>query len=200
MPSINARRASRSRTQYVTSVSCGISTAVRAANLPNGRRCQPRGNRAGGQGRTRCDVHRRCRRKIISLLARFAGVGLQLSPHGDECSATGTLRMISRRHVFHLGGYDPVAPETLFARFRRSQSSFQKSPTLALAARSWLPIWHRQNELSRAFIITSWTNRSSPLSTLPLAIAISPRAGYFSGLFCRVFRCFPDRAKKEVDQ
>lgn len=133
-------------------------------------------------------------------IGRFAGVGLQLSPHGDECSATGTLRMISRRHVFHLGGYDPVAPETLFARFRRSQSSFQKRPTLALAARSWLPIWHRQNELSRAFIITSWTNRSSPLSTLPLAIAISPRADYFSGLFCRVFRCFPDRAKKEVDQ
>lgn len=35
--------------------------------------------------------------------------------------------MISRRHVFHLGGYDPVAPETLFARFRRSLSSFQKN-------------------------------------------------------------------------
>lgn len=34
--------------------------------------------------------------------------------------------MIARRHVFHIGGYDPISPETQLARFRRSLSSFEK--------------------------------------------------------------------------
>ena len=35
--------------------------------------------------------------------------------------------MIGRRHVFHIGGYDPILPDTQLARFRRSLSSFQKT-------------------------------------------------------------------------
>ncbi|MET0879649.1 MAG: hypothetical protein ABWY14_21165 [Tardiphaga sp.] len=35
--------------------------------------------------------------------------------------------MIGRRHVFHIGGYDPIVPDTQLARFRRSLASFQKT-------------------------------------------------------------------------
>ncbi len=35
--------------------------------------------------------------------------------------------MIRRRHVFHIGGYDPIAPERQFERFRRSLSSFERT-------------------------------------------------------------------------
>ena len=35
--------------------------------------------------------------------------------------------MIGRRHVFHIGGYDPIAPERQFERFRRSLSSFERT-------------------------------------------------------------------------
>jgi hypothetical protein len=35
--------------------------------------------------------------------------------------------MIGRRHVFHIGGYDPIVPDTQLARFRRSLTSFQKT-------------------------------------------------------------------------
>lgn len=34
--------------------------------------------------------------------------------------------MIQRRHVFHIGGYDPITPEEQVERLRRSLSSFQK--------------------------------------------------------------------------
>ena len=41
---------------------------------------------------------------------------------------TGTSRiMIARRHVFHIGGYDPIVPDTQLARLRRSLSSFAKT-------------------------------------------------------------------------
>ena len=33
--------------------------------------------------------------------------------------------MISRRHVYHIGGYDPIAPELMLERFRYSMSNFQ---------------------------------------------------------------------------
>jgi hypothetical protein len=33
--------------------------------------------------------------------------------------------MIARRHVFHIGGYDPISPETQLARFRKSLEAFQ---------------------------------------------------------------------------
>src|SRR3954447_6071891 len=35
--------------------------------------------------------------------------------------------MIARRHVFHIGGYDPILPDTQLARVRRSLSSFEKT-------------------------------------------------------------------------
>ena len=35
--------------------------------------------------------------------------------------------MIGRRHVFHIGGYDPITPEQQVERFRRSLSAFKKT-------------------------------------------------------------------------
>jgi len=42
--------------------------------------------------------------------------------------------MIGRRHVFHIGGYDPILPDTQLARLRRSLSSFQKTWNVSAAA------------------------------------------------------------------
>jgi hypothetical protein len=42
--------------------------------------------------------------------------------------------MIARRHVFHIGGYDPILPETQLARFRRSLSSFEKTWNVSASA------------------------------------------------------------------
>jgi pimeloyl-ACP methyl ester carboxylesterase len=64
--------------------------------------------------------------------------------------------MIGRRHVFHIGGYDPITPERQFERFCRSLSSFERtwnvsSQTSAIAdmskvsacwdAEAWGPNW-----------------------------------------------------------
>jgi pimeloyl-ACP methyl ester carboxylesterase len=64
--------------------------------------------------------------------------------------------MIGRRHVFHIGGYDPIVPERQFERFCRSLSSFERtwnvsSQTSAIAetskvsacwdAEAWGPNW-----------------------------------------------------------
>jgi hypothetical protein len=35
--------------------------------------------------------------------------------------------MIARRHVFHIGGYDPISPEQQLERFRRSLSVYQRT-------------------------------------------------------------------------
>ncbi len=35
--------------------------------------------------------------------------------------------MISRRHVYHIGGYDPIAPELMLERFRYSMSNFESN-------------------------------------------------------------------------
>ena len=42
--------------------------------------------------------------------------------------------MIGRRHVFHIGGYDPIVPETQLARLRRSLSSFRKTWSVSAQA------------------------------------------------------------------
>jgi hypothetical protein len=42
--------------------------------------------------------------------------------------------MIRRRHVFHIGGYDPIVPETQLARLRRSLSSFRKTWSVSAQA------------------------------------------------------------------
>jgi pimeloyl-ACP methyl ester carboxylesterase len=67
--------------------------------------------------------------------------------------------MIGRRHVFHIGGYDPITPERQLERLRRSLSSFERtwnvsSQTSALANSSkvsaswdleaWAPNWKTQ--------------------------------------------------------
>jgi pimeloyl-ACP methyl ester carboxylesterase len=64
--------------------------------------------------------------------------------------------MIGRRHVFHIGGYDPITPERQFERFCRSLSSFEQtwnvsSQTSAISdvskvsacwdAEAWGPNW-----------------------------------------------------------
>jgi hypothetical protein len=60
--------------------------------------------------------------------------------------------MIGRRHVFHIGGYDPIVPETQLARLRRSLSSFQK--TWGVSAQA--PGAPESNEVS-----SSWSVQSS---------------------------------------
>ena len=65
--------------------------------------------------------------------------------------------MIGRRHVFHIGGYDPITPERQFERFCRSLRSFERtwnvsSQTSAIAdtskvsacwdAEAWGPNWN----------------------------------------------------------
>jgi pimeloyl-ACP methyl ester carboxylesterase len=67
--------------------------------------------------------------------------------------------MIGRRHVFHIGGYDPIIPERQLERFRRSLSSFERtwnvsSQTSPLAnssqvsaswdSEAWGPNWKTQ--------------------------------------------------------
>ncbi|MGM4927556.1 hypothetical protein [Tardiphaga sp. 619_E2_N8_5] len=42
--------------------------------------------------------------------------------------------MIARRHVFHIGGYDPILPDTQLERFRRSLSSFEKTWSVSAKA------------------------------------------------------------------
>ena len=60
--------------------------------------------------------------------------------------------MIGRRHVFHIGGYDPILPERQLERFCRSLSSFKRTwnvsaqaPALANSSKvssSWdLGVW-----------------------------------------------------------
>lgn len=64
--------------------------------------------------------------------------------------------MIGRRHVFHIGGYDPITPERQLERFRQSLSNFERtwnvsSQTSAIAdtskvsaswdSEAWGPNW-----------------------------------------------------------
>jgi hypothetical protein len=44
--------------------------------------------------------------------------------------------MVARRHVFHIGGYDPIVPDTQLSRFRRSLGSFQKTWSVTSRASS----------------------------------------------------------------
>src|SRR5580693_5675734 len=44
--------------------------------------------------------------------------------------------MIERRHVFHIGGYDPITPERHFERFRRSLSSLERTWNVSAQTRT----------------------------------------------------------------
>ena len=42
--------------------------------------------------------------------------------------------MIARRHVFHIGGYDPISPDTQLARFRKSLATFEQTWSVTASA------------------------------------------------------------------
>ena len=58
--------------------------------------------------------------------------------------------MIGRRHVFHIGGYDPIVPETQLARLRRSLSSFQKTWNVSAQA---------QDPIDASEVSAAWSAR-----------------------------------------
>lgn len=60
--------------------------------------------------------------------------------------------MITRRHVFHVGGYDPILPKTQLARFHRSLSSFHKT---------WNVTTDVADDFAEAEVSASWSARSS---------------------------------------
>src|SRR5689334_4174463 len=60
--------------------------------------------------------------------------------------------MIARRHVFHIGGYDPILPETQLERFRRSLSTFEKT---------WSVSAHASGVLDATDVSASWRAETS---------------------------------------
>jgi len=60
--------------------------------------------------------------------------------------------MIGRRHVFHIGGYDPIVPDTQLARFRRSLDSFQKT---------WNVSSHVEGAAQSSVVSATWQATSS---------------------------------------
>ncbi|ERF80409.1 alpha/beta hydrolase [Bradyrhizobium viridifuturi] len=75
--------------------------------------------------------------------------------------------MIQRRHVFHIGGYDPITPEEQVERLRRSLSSFQKiwgassrlselSSTSAISASCSLEAWGPNWKTHSTFEMLRW--------------------------------------------
>ena len=61
-----------------------------------------------------------CRRYCYPLTPRKRASISERYKYGNE-------GMIGRRHVFHIGGYDPIVPEKQLERFRRSLSSFKRT-------------------------------------------------------------------------
>ncbi|MET0969363.1 MAG: hypothetical protein ABWY18_09205 [Tardiphaga sp.] len=95
--------------------------------------------------------------------------------------------MIARRHVFHIGGYDPILPDTQLARFRRSLSSFEKTwhvsaqaagvPEASTVSATWQaessgPNWrtHTTYEMLRWDDLILQDHARSPLSRLGAAM------------------------------
>ena len=75
--------------------------------------------------------------------------------------------MIQRRHVFHIGGYDPITPEEQVERLRRSLSSFEKvwgassrlseiSNTSAINASCDLEAWGPNWKTDTTFEMLRW--------------------------------------------
>lgn len=60
--------------------------------------------------------------------------------------------MIARRHVFHIGGYDPIIPGTQLARFVRSLNSYQ---------RTWNVIATASDTFQADDVSASWTADAS---------------------------------------
>ena len=99
--------------------------------------------------------------------------------------------MIGRRHVFHIGGYDPITPEQQVERFRRSLSAFRKtwnvsSQTSALLdcsdvsaswqSQAWGPNWRTET----TFEMLRWDD----------LVARESRRGMLSRLYHSMFALF----------
>jgi hypothetical protein len=89
--------------------------------------------------------------------------------------------MIQRRHVFHIGGYDPITPEEQVERLRRSLSSFDKiwgassrvseiSNTSAISASCNLEAWGPNWKTYITFEMLRWDDlirRDSAVGLVP---------------------------------
>ena len=89
--------------------------------------------------------------------------------------------MIQRRHVFHIGGYDPITPEEQVERLRRSLSSFEKvwgassrlseiSNTSAINASCDLEAWGPNWKTDTTFEMLRWDDlirRDSGVGLVP---------------------------------
>ncbi|MGY3586154.1 hypothetical protein ACVIGB_004786 [Bradyrhizobium sp. USDA 4341] len=89
--------------------------------------------------------------------------------------------MIQRRHVFHIGGYDPITPEEQVERLRRSLSSFEKvwgassrlseiSNTSAINASCDLEAWGPNWKTDNTFEMLRWDDlirRDSGVGLVP---------------------------------
>jgi len=89
--------------------------------------------------------------------------------------------MVQRRHVFHIGGYDPITPEEQVERLRRSLSSFDKiwgassrvseiSNTSAISASCNLEAWGPNWKTYITFEMLRWDDlirRDSAVGLLP---------------------------------
>lgn len=99
--------------------------------------------------------------------------------------------MIGRRHVFHIGGYDPITPEQQVERFRRSLSAFKKtwnvsSQTSALLdcsdvsaswqSQAWGPNWRTET----TFEMLRWDD----------LVLRESRRGMLSRLYHSIFALF----------
>jgi len=60
--------------------------------------------------------------------------------------------MIGRRHVFHIGGYDPILPERQLERFCRSLSSFERTWNVS----SQTPALANSSKVSSSWDLEAW--------------------------------------------
>ena len=69
--------------------------------------------------------------------------------------------MIARRHVFHIGGYDPIAPELMLERFRRSMSNFQSNWNVKTAVSELNPTTNVSASWNAEASGPNWTTKTT---------------------------------------
>ncbi len=67
--------------------------------------------------------------------------------------------MIGRRHVFHIGGYDPIDPERQFERFRLSLSSFERTWNVSSQTSAMNRYVESERLLGRGGLGADWKTR-----------------------------------------